>query len=297
MDRRSTEPARSGLVSGLAGRSVWITGASGGIGRACALAFAAEGARLVLSAGRRRDALERFVDDELRAAFPDVEVLTTALDVTDATANDRVVDAALERFGRLDHAIANAGVWPAEDVPLHRMDPARLAHTLAVDLVGVALGLRAFGRALERTGPRASDDACAGGASAVAIGSTAGRFGEAGHADYAVAKAGLTGLVLSLKNEWVALDPLARINLVEPGWTATPMAADALADDAAVGRALATTPLRRVAQPEDVAAVALTLCAPRLSRHVTGQTVTVAGGMEGRLLFEPRSIDPDAARR
>lgn len=275
---------------------MWITGASGGIGRALARAFASEGATLVLSAGRRLDALERWVDEDVRAQFADVQVLCTALDATDATDHERVVDAALARFGRLDHAVANAGVWPAEDVPLHRMDAARLERTVAVDLVGVALSLRAFGRALERTGPRAHDDPCPGGASAAVIGSTAGRFGEAGHADYALAKSGLVGLVLSLKNEWVALDPFARINLVEPGWTSTPMAAAALSDDAALGRALATTPLRRVARPEDVAALALCLCAPRLSRHVTGQIVTVAGGMEGRLLFEPGSIDPDAAR-
>lgn len=275
------------LETGLTDRCVWITGASGGIGRACARAFAAEGARLVLSAGRRRTELEAFVRD----ALPGVDVLVTGLDATRADEHERVVDAALERFGRLDHLVANAGVWPAEDRPLHRMDPQRLAHTVNVDLIGVALGARAFARALERTGPSAT-----GGASAVLIGSTAGRFGEAGHADYALAKAGLVGLMLSCKNEWVELDPRARINLVEPGWTATPMAQDALADDAAVQRALATTPLRRVAGPDDVARAVLTLCAPGLSAHVTGQTVTVAGGMEGRLLFEPGSIDADAAR-
>jgi len=275
------------LETGLAGRVVWITGASGGIGRACARAFADEGARLVLSAGRRTEALAAFVRDELAGA----DALVTGLDATRAEDHERVVEAALARFGRVDHLVANAGVWPAEHAPLHALDPVRLAHTLAVDLVGVAFGARAFAAALARTGPNAS-----GGASAVLIGSTAGRFGEAGHADYAMAKAGLVGLMLSAKNEWVELDPRARINLVEPGWTATPMAADALADDAAVQRALATTPLRRVARPDDVARAVLTLSAPALSAHLTGQTVTVAGGMEGRLLFEPGTIDADAAR-
>lgn len=276
------------LETGLEGRVVWITGASGGIGRASARAFADEGARLVLSAGRRQDALDAFVRDEL----PGAEVLTTSLDVTRADDHSRVAELALERFGRLDHLVANAGVWPAEHAPLHALDPERLAHTIAVDLVGVALGASAFARAFARTAARGTSS----GASAVLIGSTAGRFGEAGHADYAMAKAGLVGLMLSAKNEWVELDPRARINLVEPGWTATPMAADALADDAAVQRALATTPLRRVASPDDVARTVLTLCSPLLSAHLTGQTVTVAGGMEGRLLFEPGTIDAAAAR-
>ncbi|QDU85607.1 Glucose 1-dehydrogenase [Planctomycetes bacterium Pla163] len=288
------------LHTGLAGRSVWITGASGGIGRACAVAFAREGARLVLSAGTRRAQLEHFVAHELasevgRELGPD-EVLVTELDVRRAASCDATAARALERFGRLDHVIVNAGVWPEADVPLARLDPARLEHTIAVNLTGAALTLRAFAAALAETGPRDAADPAAGGASAVAIGSTAGRFGEAGHADYALSKAGLTGLVLSLKNEWVALDPGARINLLEPGWTATEMAAGALADGAAVQRALCTTPLRRVASPHQIATVALTLASPALASHVTGQTVTVAGGMEGRLLFDPSSIDAERAR-
>lgn len=288
------------LQTGLSGRSVWITGASGGIGRALAVAFAREGACLVLSAGARRAELERFVATDLAASvdgtFNPDDVLVTGLDVRRSASCEDTVRRARERFGRLDHVIVNAGVWPAADEPLQAMDPARLEHTLAVNLLGAALTLRAFAGALAETGPRAAVDPAAGGASAVAIGSTAGRFGEAGHADYALSKAGLTGLVLSLKNEWVALDPAARINLLEPGWTATEMAAGALADGAAVQRALCTTPLRRVASPDQIATVALTLASPRLSSHVTGQTVTVAGGMEGRLLFDPSSIDAERAR-
>ena len=114
----------------------------------------------------------------------------------------------------------NAGIWPAEDAPLHEVDPDRVREVLEVNLLGAIWTARAFVRALAQDGPRADGR----GASVCLIGSTAGRFGEAGHLEYAVSKSGLYGLMRSLKNEIVALDPYARVNLVEPGWTVTPMA-------------------------------------------------------------------------
>jgi 3-oxoacyl-[acyl-carrier protein] reductase len=280
------------LDTGLAGRTVWITGASGGIGRALARSFAREGARLVLSAHSQLAALEEFAARELAASAP----LCLAVDVRDARACERAAEAALARFGRLDHVVANAGRWPSEPRRLDQLDPARLADTVAINLLGAAHTLRAFAAALARTGPRAADDASPGGASAVAIGSTAGRFGERNHSDYAMAKAGLVGLVLSLKNELVALDPAARVNLIEPGWTATEMARPALQDDGAVTRVVRTMALRQLGRADDVAQAALWLCAPRLSPHVTGQTLTLAGGMEGRLLWNEDQVDAERAR-
>ena len=117
------------------------------------------------------------------------------------------------------------------------------------------------------------------------IGSTSGRFGERGHAEYSASKSALRGLTLSLKNEIVDLDPRGRVNLVEPGWTVTEMTKDALKDDAMLARSLATMPLKRVATPDDIADAVLWLSSPR-ARHVSGEVVTVAGGMEGRLLHE-----------
>jgi len=118
----------------------------------------------------------------------------------------------------------------------------------------------------------------------VLVGSTAGRFGEAGHADYAAAKAAIQGgLLLSLKNEAARLGPRVRVNAVAPGWTVSPMTRGMLADDD-VRRITRTMPLRKVATPEDVAAQVVMLASERLSGHVTGEVVTVAGGMEGRVL-------------
>ena len=116
------------------------------------------------------------------------------------------------------------------------------------------------------------------------VGSTAGRFGEAGHADYAAAKAAIQGgLLLSLKNEAARLGPRVRVNAVAPGWTASPMTRGLLEPDD-VRRITRTMPLRKVATPEDVAAQVVVLASERLSGHVTGELVTVAGGMEGRVL-------------
>ena len=123
--------------------------------------------------------------------------------------------------------------------------------------------------------------------SLVLVGSTAGIFGEAGHADYAAAKSAiLVGLLLSLKNEAVRRHPRVRVNAVAPGWTESPMTRASLEDPGLVGRITRTMPLRKVATPEDVAAQVVVLSSDRLSGHVTGQVVVVAGGMEGRILHD-----------
>jgi 3-oxoacyl-[acyl-carrier protein] reductase len=118
------------------------------------------------------------------------------------------------------------------------------------------------------------------------IASTAGIFGEAGHADYAAAKSAVAhGLLLSMKNEVARVAPRARVNCVCPGWTESPMTRG-LVDDEQVRRISRTMALRKVAQPEDVARQVVVLASDELSGHVTGQVVTVAGGMEGRVVHD-----------
>jgi 3-oxoacyl-[acyl-carrier protein] reductase len=92
------------------------------------------------------------------------------------------------------------------------------------------------------------------------------------------------GLLLSLKNEVVRIAPRARVNAVCPGWTASPMTRAELDDPELVRRVTRTMPLRKVARPEDVAAQVVALASDEISGHVTGQVITVAGGMEGRVL-------------
>lgn len=115
------------------------------------------------------------------------------------------------------------------------------------------------------------------------------------------------GLMLSLKNEIVEIAPRGRVNCVAPGWVATSMATESLKNFEILYRSLATycvisllkrrslididrTPLKKVAQAEDIAMQVVMLSSSKLSGHVTGQVVMVDGGMEGRLLNKPDSI-------
>jgi len=185
--------------------------------------------------------------------------------------------AALADAGKLDGIVVNAGIWIAEDAPVHEMTLAQWEKTLATNLTGAFLSCRGFMRHLAGV-PREE-------ASIVLIGSTAGLVGEAGHADYAAAKAAMTyGLMKSLKNEIVTLVPRGRVNCVCPGWVATEMAQAALADPEVVRRATSTMSLKKVAEPEDVARAVVYLCSSALSGHVSGAILPVHGGMEGRLL-------------
>ena len=115
------------------------------------------------------------------------------------------------------------------------------------------------------------------------VGSTAGLFGEAGHADYAAAKSAIVrGLLLSLKNEVVRVAPPRACNAVCPGWTESPMTRE-VDDPALVDASRGRWRSARSRTPEDVARQVVVLASDELSGHVTGQVVIVAGGMEGRV--------------
>lgn len=276
------------MHSGLDRKVVWITGASGGIGWALAECFAAEGARLVLHGHGHFEDLARRV----RAAGWTERALCVRFDVTDRAAQFEAADRARAHFGRLDACVANAGIWPEGDVPLHEQSEERVRSAVEVNLLGAVWTAQAFLAQLARTGPREDGD----GAALVFIGSTAGRFGERHHAEYSLTKAAMYGLVRTLKNEIVGVDPFGRVNLVEPGWTATEMAREALADDALVRRVVQTMPLAQIARAQDVAHAVTFLCSPRLARHVSGEVLTVAGGMEGRVQRRPEDADLRALR-
>src|SRR6266511_368399 len=251
------------METGLAGKRVLVTGASGGIGTACARAFAAEGAEVVVHYHRGRDRAEALAN-ELGGA---------PLAGADLTREDEV-DHLFAEAGPLDICAAVAGAWPSEDAPVWELPLARWRQTLDANLTATFLTARGFLRQLDGDG------------ALVLVGSTAGIFGEAGHADYAAAKSAvLGGLLLSLKNEAVRQSPGARVNAVAPGWTESPMTRGHVSGEQ-VRRVSRTMALRKVAQPDDVAWQVVVLASPTLSGHVTGQIVTVAGGMEGRVVHD-----------
>lgn len=272
----------------LADKVVFITGASGGIGRAMAEAFAAEGALLALHGNQNFPELESWLADRSWSE----RALALRADVSRPEEMQAAFEQTLQRWDRVDVCLANAGVWPKQHYHLHESPEERVRRTIDVNLMGAIWTARSFVTSLAESGPRSDGQ----GASLIFTGSTAARFGERGHAEYAIAKSGLYGLVQSLKNEIVTIDPYARVNVIEPGWTVTHMARPALDEPGTIGKVVRTMPLRQLGRAKDIARTALWLASPAMARHVTGQAITVAGGMEGRTLWEAEEIDEDGVR-
>jgi 3-oxoacyl-[acyl-carrier protein] reductase len=255
------------MDTGLAGTGVLVTGGAGGIGSAVCRAFAAEGASVAVHYRSSASGAEGLANDLGGVAL--------GADLTVEEQADALVPAAVDGLGRLDVVVANAGYWPPEDVPLWDLSLDRFESIVRSNLVGAFLTARGFFRHVRTT--RAG--------SLVLVGSTAGIFGEAGHADYAAAKGGIiTGLLLSAKNEATRIGPRVRVNAVCPGWTVTPRKEEERIGQDLFDRATATMALKKLGRPDDVAAQIVALASEKISGHVTGQVVTVAGGMEGRLV-------------
>ena len=195
------------MDTGLAGKGVLVTGASGGIGSACARAFAAEGARVAIHYHRGRERARRLAA-ELGGAPRSAPTSPTRRRSTRCS----------RARARSSAASTCAPRWPAcgraDDEPVWQLSLERWEETLRANLTATFLTARGFLREVQRNGH----------GSLVLVGSTAGRFGEAGHADYAAAKSAIqVGLLLSLKNEIVRIAPGGRVNAVAPGWTYSPM--------------------------------------------------------------------------
>jgi 3-oxoacyl-[acyl-carrier protein] reductase len=274
------------MNSELDGKVVVVTGASGGIGSSIARAFAREGARLVLHYRSNRADTER-----LRDELAGTDALVVRADLTRESDARRLIATTVRRFGRVDSLVANAGSWETRDVPLHEMSLQQWRRTMDSVLTTTFLSVREFLKvvARQRRG------------NAVLIASTAAVFGEAGHADYAAGKAALAfGLTRTLKNEIGRIAPHTRnygggrINCVCPGWTVVPRTAGKLRDSTIVRRITATMALPKIGRPEDIANAVVFLSSDRLAGHITGQTLVVAGGMEGRWLWRPGEVDASA---
>lgn len=256
------------METGLHDKGVLVTGGAGGIGSAIVRSFAGEGAAVAIhyrtSAERAHELAAETGGSALRA------------DLTNEAEAGALVPDAVAALGRLDVLVANAGMWPSVDQPLWVMSLERWRETIAINLDGVFLSCRAFLRHVSTTGS----------GNIVIVSSTAGLIGEAGHADYAAAKSALAGgLLKSLKNEIVRIAPSGRVNVVCPGWTQTDMARDSL-QPAVVDKVTRTMALRKIGRAEDVARVVTALASDEISGHITGEVVTVAGGMEGRVLHD-----------
>ena len=242
----------------LAGQVALVTGGSRGIGRAVALLLARAGADVALTFHTRAD--------EAESAARDIQALGRRTyvgggDLADPEVVDRLLAGVRREFGRLDIFVANAGVWPSEEIALSDMPVARWRRTMAANLDSVFLSARAA-LGVMRPGGRV-----------VIVSSTAGQRGEAFHADYAATKGALIALTKSLAVEYA---PAIVVNCIAPGWVDTDMSTPAYTEDNRE-RIRQSIPLQRIATADDIAGPILFLCSG-LARHVTGEVLNVNGG-------------------
>lgn len=241
-----------------------VTGASSGIGRATAEAFAAKGAKVVLAA-RREDELASLVT-EIEARGGKATAVKT--DVSQAKDVERMVAHAIDTFGRLDFAVNNAGI-EGRLANIVDLSEEEWDNVLGINLKGNFLCLRYEARAMLDGG---------NGGAIVNIGSVNSFLGFGSGAAYVASKHGQIGLTTSASAE---LAPHGiRVNIVCPGFVDTPMhhrarglLGDAIYDDVMVPRVHA----RRVGKPEEIAAAILFLCSEEAS-YITGTTLTPDGG-------------------
>jgi NAD(P)-dependent dehydrogenase (short-subunit alcohol dehydrogenase family) len=254
-------PPPLALVSSrLAEKVTFVTGASSGIGRAAALRFAAEGAKVV-AASRRKDRLDQVVA-EIR--HQGGEALGVECDVTDEDSVRRAVAATVEQFGRLDCAFNNAG-GPGGQRPLHELDTGWFDLVMATNLRGPFLCMKYEIPAMLANG----------GGAIVNTSSIGGLVGGPRNSDYGASKWGLAGLVKCAAMDYARRG--IRINAIAPGPTRSEMFDAWMPDDDARAEMADQFPLNYIAHPDDMARAALFLLSEE-SRWTTGCVLPCEGG-------------------
>jgi NAD(P)-dependent dehydrogenase (short-subunit alcohol dehydrogenase family) len=248
------------MAGALAGKVGLITGGASGIGRATALAFAAEGARVVVADINRVGAGETAKLIEAAGG----EAVGVQADVSDATSVEALIRATLAAYGRLDCAFNNAGV-SQYGTPIPEIEEAVWDRVMRVNLKSVFL-------CMKYEIPRM---AAQGGGAIVNTASGYGLKGARGNAAYVASKHGVVGMtkVAALENA----ERGVRVNSLCPGWTETPLVQARLDDPEFRARILASEPMGRPGRPEEIAAAVVWLCSDAAS-FVTGHAMSVDGG-------------------
>ncbi|RWE22875.1 MAG: SDR family oxidoreductase [Mesorhizobium sp.] len=236
-------------------RTLVLTGAAGGIGKAIAQLFAHAGANLVLS-DLSEDSLSEVVAGE---AFEKVRTETIAIDASKPASAETICRRAADRFGRIDYLVPAAGIFPTEKFTEISAD--RWRRVMEVNLDGIYYLIWSAIPVLSEN------------SSIVNFTSMAAYRGALANAHYAASKGAIGGLTRSLARE---LGPKTRVNAVAPGWIETPMTREVVAVRGE--KAIADTPLNRLGQPEEVASVVAFLCSPAAS-FITGETIQITGGL------------------
>jgi 3-oxoacyl-[acyl-carrier protein] reductase len=244
----------------LSARRVLVTGASKGIGAACARMFARAGAAVAVHYRSDRAGAERVVADAIAAGARAVP-LQAELSTWDE--GERLVDAAHGALGGLDVAVMNHGIWKGAGID--EMTEAQYDEMMDINL---RASMAIAGAAARRMKPQRSGRL-------IFIASTAGQRGEAMHSHYAASKGAIISLTKSLAPELAPWGIL--VNCVAPGWVDTPMSAGTMGDEKLRNEVFATIPLRRVGTPEEIAGPVVFL-ASELANFVTGEIFNVNGG-------------------
>jgi 3-oxoacyl-[acyl-carrier protein] reductase len=244
----------------LRGRVAIVTGGSRGIGRALVLRLAEQGVNVVVNYVRDEGAATETVRaaEELGA-----QALAVGADVTKLEDASRLVSQAVERFGRLDILVCNAGIW--QGAPVEEITEELWDRVLDINLKGTWTVCRAAVPHMKR---RANGRI-------VIVTSTAGQRGEANVSNYAASKGGQISFTKSLATELASHN--INVNAVAPGWVLTEMNDDVFADAEYQKSIERSIPLGRIATPDEIAFPILFLCSD-WARHITGEVLNVNGG-------------------
>lgn len=253
------------MNSDLEGKIVLVTGGAGGIGSVISKSFAEQGAKVIVHYNDSKEKAEKISKE--------INGFAINADLTDSKQTKELFNKIIRKEGKIDICIANAGKYPKDYAPLWEIESERWENTISTNLSLTYNTSRYFLKHAAETKK----------GSLVLIGSTAGLYGEAGHADYAAAKGAITsGLLRTMKNDAAQIGNGVRVNAIAPGWTVSQKKIDEGLDQTRVNRITSTMSLKKLAKPEDVANSAIMLASDSLSGHITGQVIEIAGGMEGR---------------
>ena len=246
----------------LDGEVAVITGGSRGIGAATVKLFAESGAKVVFGYRKAAQAAKAVLKSCTTNGEP---VIAVRSDVSRMAGGKKLIDAALQTFGRIDILVANAGIWPAEPLPIEKMSEKDWDEMMAINLKGVYTVIRhAVPHMVRQRSGRI-----------VVVSSTAGQRGESWHTHYGASKGALISFVKGLATELAQHSIL--VNAVAPGWVETDMSRPVLNNAAEAARIDAATPLGRMGRPEEIATAILFLCS-KMASYITGEVLNVNGG-------------------